>query len=120
MRFIIQILINALAIFLAAYFVEGITFAGSWVDYLIAGLILGLVNAFIRPVLKFVSRPLIFITFGLFTIVINIVLLLLVAYLVPSLTISGFWAAFWGILVISIINFFTSVFTKKKQFKEKE
>ena len=120
MRFLAQIIINALAIFLAAYLVPGIIFEGSFFNLLIAGLVLGLVNFFIKPILKLVSRPLIFLSFGLFTIVINIILLFLVAYLLPELLISNFWAALWGVLIISLVNIFFSVFTKKKRKELKE
>jgi putative membrane protein len=115
MRFVIQILTNALAIFLAAYIVPGFVFTGDILTLLIAGLILGLINIFIRPILRLISAPLIALSFGLFLIVINIALLWLLEYLVNELTITGFWAYFWGVLVISLVNL---VFGTRKRKKD--
>ena len=75
MRFIFQILTNALAIFLAAYLVPKIEFTGDILTLLIAGLILGLINVFIRPILRLITAPLIALSFGLFLIIINLSLM---------------------------------------------
>lgn len=115
MRFIIRILANSLAIYLAAYFVEGIKFEGGLKTLLLAGLILGLVNFFIKPILKTVSMPLIVLSLGLFTIVINMILLWVVTFFVSDLTISGIWAYFWGTIIISIINLVVSPMLKKRK-----
>ncbi len=116
MRFILQILVNALAIFLAAYLVPGIVFTGDILTLIIAGLLLGLINFFIRPILKLITAPLIIFSLGLFIIVINIFLLWLLEYFMPELTIIGFWSYFWGVLIISLVNiFFGSGRKKKKQ-----
>lgn len=104
MKIIIRILANALAIYLAARFVPGFVFEGTWINYIIAGAILGLVNALVRPIITLISFPLIFLTFGLFHIVINIVLLYLAASFIPQLAIHGLWAAIWGLIIISLIN----------------
>ncbi|MBU2580020.1 phage holin family protein [Patescibacteria group bacterium] len=104
MKFIVQILINALAIFLADYLVPGFNFEGDILAFLIAGLVLGLINIFVRPILRFISTPLIVLSLGLFILIINIILLWLAEYFLPELTIVGFWAYFWGILIISALN----------------
>jgi len=104
-RFVIQIVINALAILIAAYLVPGILFSGSVWKLLLAGLVLGLANTWIKPLLKLISLPLIVITFGLFTVVINIAVLAFVAYLIPDLSIQGWTSALWGVLVISLTNY---------------
>jgi len=104
-RFIIQIVINALAILIAAYLVPGIMFSGNIWKLLLAGLVLGLANGWIKPLLKLISLPLIVITFGLFTLVINIAVLAFVAYLIPELSIQGWTSALWGVLVISLTNY---------------
>jgi putative membrane protein len=116
MRFIAQILTNALAIFLADYLVPGIIFEGDILTLLIAGLILGLINVFIKPILQVITAPLIALSLGLFIILINMGLLWLLEYLVPELTITGFWSYFWGVLIISAINivFGTRPVRKKK------
>ena len=108
MRIVIQILINALAIFLAVELVPGIVFEGQndLFAYLIAGLILGLINFFLKPFLNIISIPLIVLTFGLFTIIINIAILWMLESLVNDLIITGFWSYFWGTVVVSGINIF--------------
>ena len=115
MKFIIQILVNALAIFLADYLVPGFIFEGDILAFLVAGLVLGLINFFVRPIVRFISTPLIVLSLGLFLIVINIVLLWLLEYFVPELTITGFWAYFWGVFIISGINMMFGTGKKKKK-----
>ncbi len=114
MRFIAQILVNALAIFLAAYLLPGFVFEGNILTLIIAGLILGLINFFIRPILRLLAAPLIALTLGLFLIVINIGLLWLLEYLVSELTITGFWSYFWGVAIISGFNIIFGLGKKKK------
>jgi len=104
MKFLVQILTNALAIILSAYLIPGFVFTGNILTLLAAGLILGLINFFLKPILKFISAPLIIITLGLFIIIINIFLLWLLDYLVAELTIVGFWSYFWGTIIISLVN----------------
>ncbi len=106
MKFILQILTNALAIFLASYLLPGINFTGDILTLFIAGLLLGLINFFIKPILKIISTPLIIFTLGLFIVVINIALLWFLEYLMPELSIIGFWSYFWGVLIISLVNIF--------------
>lgn len=114
MKLVVQILSNAIAIYIAAKIVPGFTFSGenSFAALLTAGFILGLINFFIKPVLKLISAPIILLTFGLFTIVINIAMLFLLAKFVPELAISGLAAAFWAMIVISAVNFFIGAFSK--------
>jgi len=104
-RIIIQILINAVAILIAAYLVPGIVFEGSIWKLVIAGLVLGLANSWVKPLINLISLPLIVVTFGLFTIVVNIAILSFVAFLIPELSINGLVSAFWGVLVISLTNY---------------
>ena len=115
MRFIAQIIVNALAIFLAAYLVPGIVFEGDILTLLIAGLLLGLANFIFKPLFKIISAPLVALSLGLFIIIINIILLWLVEYFIPELTITGFWSYFWGVLIISIVNMFFGTSRKKKE-----
>jgi len=113
-KLIIQILTNAVAIYIAARVVNGFTLNEEDFKTLFTiGFIFGMINFFIKPVLKLISVPLIFFTLGLFTIVINIVMLLLLDYFVPELIISGLGAAFWGTIVISAVNFFVGGSVKK-------
>jgi len=113
LRTLSYILVNSISIWTADYFIDGFNFEGNWQDLLIAGLVLGFVNSLIRPIIKLIALPIIFLTLGFFTIVINIALLFLVAKILPTLQIETFWAAFLGVFVISITNHLLSILTKK-------
>ena len=115
MRFIAQILVNALAIFLADYLLPGFIFEGDILTLIIAGLILGLINIFIRPILRLISVPLIIFSLGLFIIIINIIMLWLLEYLIPDLTITGLWNYFWGVLIISAVNIIFGTGRRKRK-----
>jgi len=114
MKFIVQILVNTVAIFLADYLVPGIIFEGDILTLFIAGLLLGLINFFIKPIAKLISAPLIVISLGLFIVVINIALLWLLEYFISELTIIGFWSYFWGVIIISFVNIFFNTGKKEK------
>jgi putative membrane protein len=107
MRFLLRVLLNAVAVFLAAQLIPGIGVTGAGAA-LAAGLVLGLVNAVIRPVLILLTLPVTFLTLGLFIFVVNAICLGLAAWLVPGFTISGFWPALFGAIVISIISWLLS------------
>ncbi|MDB4890414.1 MAG: hypothetical protein JWL61_2269 [Gemmatimonadetes bacterium] len=81
MRLLAALLINAFALWCAAHFVDGIQYAGSWQGLLGLALVFGFVNTFIRPVLSLVSFPIQLLTLGLFTLVLNVLMLLLTAWL---------------------------------------
>jgi putative membrane protein len=95
-------LISAIAILIAAYIVPGVavTLPGA----LIAAVVLGALNLFIRPILVILTLPINIITLGLFSLVINAALVLLAAYLVPGFLIAGFWTAFFFALALAVIN----------------
>ena len=102
--FIQRWVISTLAVLVATYVVPGIKF-DRWQDLLVATLVLGLLNTFVRPVLMLLSLPLLIFTLGLFTLVINALLLMLVdALLRPRFTVENFWYAIWGALVIAIVS----------------
>jgi putative membrane protein len=126
MRFIVklvlQIIASGIAIFIAARYVHGpnfgISFSGDLVDYLVIGGVLALANTFIRPILKIVSAPLIFITLGLFIIVINGIILFAVDWFFEALTINGFMGYFWTTIIIAIVNaIIVGVFKKRKRIE---
>ena len=77
---------------------------------ILASLLLGILNAFVRPLLLILSAPLILLTLGLFILVVNGLMLLLVPALVPGFHVAGFWSAFWGAIVIGIISWILSAF----------
>ncbi|MDF1497969.1 MAG: phage holin family protein [Patescibacteria group bacterium] len=114
-KLIIHILTNSIAIYIAVELVPGISFSekDNLVPFLTAGFLLGLINFFVKPILKLISAPIIFFTFGLFTIAINIAMLLLLDYFVQELIIEGLSAAFWGMIVISAVNIFIGTFSEK-------
>jgi putative membrane protein len=103
-RIIIYVIANSLAILAADRLIPGFVFFGGWQDLLLAGAILGIINAIIKPILKFLAFPVIFLTLGLFSIIINIALLYLAESLIPQLQIDSFWSALGGVIIISIVN----------------
>lgn len=98
-------LILTLAVWAAAYIVPGITY-DHWQSLLIAALVLGILNVFVKPVILLISLPLILITFGFFLVLINALLLKAAAWLVPGLHVASFSSALGGSLVISIVSLF--------------
>ena len=112
MRLIMNWLIYTLAITITAYILPGVEVSGLWVALLTA-LVLGLVNAVLRPLLVFFTLPLTLLTLGLFVLVINAVLVLLASKIVPGFYVSGFWWALGFSLIVTIINSILSSFTKK-------
>ncbi len=113
MRLIIRILANSLAIYLAAYLLPGVGLSGGWKTLLIAGIVLSLINAVIKPILKLVSLPLIIITLGFFSLVINIIAIWLLTKFIPQFSISGIWAFVLTTFIVGIINWIVSWLTKK-------
>ena len=102
--FIQRWVVSTLAVLVATYIVPGIQFE-RWQDLLVATLVLGLLNTFLRPILMLLSLPLLIFTLGLFTLVINALLLLLVdALLRPRFSVENFWFAILGALVISLVS----------------
>ena len=105
-NFLQRWVISTVAVLVATFILnERITYGG-WLDLLVATLVLGLLNSFVRPLLMLLSLPLLIFTLGLFTLVINAVLLLLVSALLGKehFHVAGFWSAFWGALIISIVS----------------
>ena len=111
MGFLIRLVVNAIALICVAYVVQGIHVSGLG-GALIAALILGIVNAILRPILLLLSLPLEVLTLGLFTLVINALLFWLVGALHVGLTVDGFWPAFWGAIVMSIVSWLLSMVTR--------
>lgn len=110
-EFFIRWFVTAVSVFVAAWIVPGIDYT-SLTGLAFASLLLGMINALVRPLLLILCLPLILVTMGLFILVLNALLLWFVAGILPgsSFTVSGFWAAFWGGLVISVISWMLSAF----------
>jgi len=104
MNFLLQWLVSGLAIIITAYLLPGVRVTGFFAA-LVTALILGLINAFIRPVLILLTLPLNILTLGLFTLVINALLIMLAAAIVPGFTVQGFWWALLFGLVLAVINY---------------
>ncbi|MGD2077065.1 MAG: phage holin family protein [Chloroflexota bacterium] len=109
-KLIIRLVINAIALWLAATLISGIELSSNLWEVLIVAIIFGLINALIKPVIKLISLPLIAVTLGLFTLVINAFLLLLTSWLSSALTVDGLIPAFLGAIVISLVSWLLSLF----------
>jgi putative membrane protein len=108
-HFIFRWFVTAFAVFVAAPIV-GIDYGGSIGCLLGAALLLGIVNAFVRPILLFLSFPLILVTLGFFILLINALLLKFVSEIVPCFKVHGFWSAVFGALIISFVSWMLSAF----------
>ena len=105
MNFLLRILAAALGFWIAAHVVRGVHVHGL-TGLVLAGLLLGLFNALIRPILLILTLPLTIVTLGLFILVINAVLVLLVAAVVPGFKVDSFWSALLFSLVLSLVSWF--------------
>lgn len=103
MKLLIRLLINAVAVVICAYFIPGVVVDG-FISALWVALVLAILNTFLKPILMLLSFPINLITFGLFTIVINTVIILLTDYLVPGLMIETFWLAVLFSIVLAIVS----------------
>jgi putative membrane protein len=103
MRFLARLVLNGVAIVLAAYVLPGLHVDGP-LAALAAGAILGFVNAIVRPILFLLTLPLTLITLGLFIFVLNAICFGLTAWLVPGFSVDGFWWALLGALLVSIVS----------------
>ncbi|MBE2203109.1 MAG: phage holin family protein [Chthoniobacterales bacterium] len=107
--FILRWFVTTIAVFVATKLVPGIKCEP--VEALLgASLLLGIINAFVRPVLMLLSLPFIIVTMGLFIFVINALLLLFVSKIIPSFSVDGFWNAFFGAIIISLVSWILSSF----------
>ena len=111
-RFLHSWVIDTLAVLVAVSLLRPrIDYAGL-TDLLVASLLLGILNAVLRPVLMLLTFPILVVTLGLFRFVINALLLLLVGWLLrPHFLVHGFWAAFWGALIISVVSSILNLLT---------
>jgi putative membrane protein len=105
---VVRLLINAAALWVAINVVPGVSYSGGWLGLLGVALIFGVVNTFVGITAKVLTFPLIFVTLGLFIFVINGLMLWLTSAVSESLglgfRVAGFWAAFWGALVVTIVS----------------
>ena len=115
MKLILRILINAFAIWLTTMLLSSFNFSGSFLNLIIVAIIFGLINALVRPIVKLLTLPINLMTLGLFTLVINTLMLLLTVWLSDSLSLTGgvfqnFLIAFVAAIIISVISTILSWF----------
>ena len=101
--------INLLALVIAGSLISGIRIESLKMGIIAAG-ILGIVNAVIRPIVLILTLPITLLTLGLFTLVINAAMLMLVSEVVPGFVITSFWSAFWGAIIISFVSWIVNIF----------
>jgi len=110
---LIRWLVLTIGVMLTAYLIEGITVSGFFAAFFAAAL-LGVLNAFFRPILLILTLPLTILTLGLFTFVINAILLMMVSGVIPGFEVHGFWSAVLGALLISLVSWLLNSFISEK------
>jgi putative membrane protein len=107
-HFVLRAAIAALGLWLATEWVDGL-YIDAPMTLLVAALLLGIVNALVRPVVILLTLPFTLVTLGLFLLIVNAAMLGLVAALLPGMQIAGFWDAFWGALIVSVVSWIGSL-----------
>jgi putative membrane protein len=110
--FIIRVLIAALGLWLATEWVQNIS-VSTPTTLIFAALLLGIVNAVVRPIVVVLTLPFTLLTLGLFLLIVNAAMLGLVAAFLPGFRIDGFWPAFWAAIIVSVVSWIGSVLFKK-------
>jgi putative membrane protein len=122
MLFLVRWLVNAAALWVATAIVPGVSYSGGPLPLLGVALVFGVVNAVIRPVAKILTFPIIILTLGIFALVINGLMLMLTSALSSALGLGfhvrGFWAAFWGALVVSLVSTILSLFIRDSRSED--
>lgn len=107
--FILRAVISAIGLWVATRWVAGLTIDDA-PTLLLAGALLGVVNALVRPVAIVLTFPITLVTLGLFLLVVNAGMLALVAWVLPGFSVAGFWSALWGALIVSLTGWVGSWF----------
>jgi putative membrane protein len=111
-RFIIHLIVIAAALWVTAYIIPGVT-VGSWQTLAVAALILGFLNAVVRPILTILTLPITIVTLGLFYLLVNGFTFFLASKIVPGFEVAGFWWAVLGALLVSVISSFIGAFAEE-------
>ena len=111
MRLIFNLLLNSLAVFTAAYILPGVD-VETFITAAIVAIVLGTLNTFVKPILLFLTLPITFLTLGLFTLVINAVLVLIAAEIVPGFHVASFWNALLFSVIVSLFGSFLGMLSK--------
>ncbi len=121
MSFLLRLLVNAAALWVAIQLVDGIEHRGSWWSLLFVALVFGVLNASVRPLLKLLTLPILILSLGLFIFVINALMLRLTSWVSGLLGlgfhVAGFWDAFFGGLIVSVVSVLLSLFTGERKVK---
>ena len=112
-RLIFYIIAGIVSLWLAVQFVPGVEFVGEFKYLLLAGLVLGLINFFIKPILTAITLPLRMLTFGLFGLVINMAIVWTIDVIFPELIIKGLIPLFWTTLIVWLVSFFLGLYKSK-------
>ncbi len=115
MEILISWIILSVAVYITAYVIPGVAVAGIFATILTA-MFIGIVNAVLRPILIFLTLPVNILTLGLFTFVINALLIMLVAAIVPGFTVDNFWWALAFSVVLALVNGFLLMVFQKPEF----
>jgi putative membrane protein len=114
MPFLVRLFVNAAALWVATRLVPGVSYDGGWAPFFGVALVFGVINAVIRPITKILTFPIIIVTLGIFSFVVNGLMLWLTSSISGALGlgfhVSGFWAAFWGAIVTSFVSMLLSMF----------
>lgn len=113
MRLIFNFIINVAAVAIAAYLLSGVALNGL-VTAILVTVVLGIINAVVKPVLNILTLPINMLTFGLFSIVLNGILILIVARLVPGFIVANFWWAIIFSIVLAVVNFVLHIFKSEE------
>ena len=108
MKFILNILISTLAVLVTNYLLPGVSIE-PWTTAVVVAIVLGVLNTFLKPILVFFTLPLNILTLGLFTLIINTVIVMLTSSLVPGFIVSSFLDALLFSLVLSLVNYFLTL-----------
>lgn len=114
MRILISIIINTIAVLLTAYILPGIHIATFWTALLVA-IVLGIVNAILRPIIFILTLPINILTLGLFSFVIMGLLVYLVSAIVPGFKVDNFWWAILFAIIVALINWILNAFLPKRR-----
>lgn len=114
-KILINWVLSALCLYALSFIFDGIYFSG-FTPALLAAVIFGLINITIKPILKIISIPITILTLGIFSLVINALMLILTSNFVAGFSVDGFGTAFWAAIVLSVLN---TVFTDRKKGSKK-
>lgn len=118
-KLLFHIISGILGLFLAAKFIPGVEFYGTFLMLVIIGIVIGLINFYIKPFLKIISFPIRILTLGIFSLVINMAIIWFVEIIFPrELEITGLMPLFYTTLIIIVLNFFFGTYRTKKIWKK--